>query len=360
MENVIYAGSPFMQSDVWAVARKTIDAGKRGKYIVGFRIGVTNRFDENLTSLRADIEYLAMYEDPVTLCGDAIVFMLLSNFNYTIAFSGNTLKGKNVILINETITDQKIIDVLAKDNRNVIVLGKKIESGNAGCIVKAILSYQNATDIDNMLAFYECDNGEKITAIEKIKDNIYFVNIYPIITNMKMCSNQSCLLAIRHKVGTIMRFILGDVDSTTFKREFFLKSKGGIKIAGNVEMHVKELLMCVNNSCQEEAVGDGIVRLIGNVSLEAIGFGYVKLRVQGALCISDNCAKMSDGEIFASVSSIQGRGGLIKFDALMVSYPFIMGSYNLVNYTYYGSFSFRLVPLSNGLILLLPLEEFRL
>jgi hypothetical protein len=360
MENVIYGGSPYMQSDVWAVARKIIDVGKRGKYIVGFRIGVTNRFDENVTSLRADVEYLAVYEDPVALCGDAIVFMLLSNLNYTIAFSGNALKGKNVILINETITDQKIIDVLAKDNRNVIILGKKIGSGSAGCIIKAILSYQNTTGINNILAFYECDNGEKITAIEKIKNNIYFVNIYPIITNMKMCSNQSCLLAIRHKVGTIMRFILGDVGSTTFKREFFLKSKGGIKIAGDVEMHVKELLICINNSCQEEAIGDGIVKLVGNVSLEAIGFGYVKLRVQGALCISDNCAKMTDGEIFASVSSIQGREGFIKFDTLMVSYPFITGSYNLANYTYYGSFSFRLVPLSNDLILLLPLEKFKL
>jgi hypothetical protein len=360
MENVIYAGSPFMQSNVWAVARKIIDAGKRGKYIVGFRIGVTNRFDENLTSLRADVEYLAVYEDPVALCSDAIVFMLLSNLNYTIAFSGNTLKGRNIILVNETITDQKIIDVLAKDNRNVIILGKKIESRSAGCIVKAILSYQNAAGINNILAFYECDNGEKITAIEKIKDNIYFVNIYPIITNMQMCSNQSCLLAIRHKVGTIMRFILGDMSSSTFKREFFLKAKGGIKIAGDVEMHVKELLICVNNSCQEEAVGDGVVRLVGNVSLETIGFGYVKLRVQGTLCVRGDCAKMSEYEIFAFVSSIRGRGGLIKFDTLMVSYPFTTGSYNLANYTYYGSFSFRLVPLSNDLILLLPLEKFKL
>jgi hypothetical protein len=360
MENVIYAGSPFMQSDVWAVARKIIDAGKRGKYIVGFRIGVTNRFNENVTSLRADVEYLAVYEDPVALCGDAIVFMLLSNLNYTIAFSSNTLKGKNIILVNETITDQKIIDALAKNNRNVIILGKKIESRSAGCIVKAILNYQNANGANNILAFYECDNGEKITAIEKIKDNIYFVNIYPIITNMKMCSNQSCLLAIRHKVGTIMRFILGDMSSSTFKREFFLKAKGGIKIVGDVEMRVKELLICVNNSCQEEAVGDGVVRLVGNVSLETIGFGYVKLRVQGTLCVRGDCAKMSEYEIFASVSSIRGRGGLIKFDTLMVSYPFTTGSYNLANYTYYGSFSFRLVPLSNDLILLLPLEKFKL
>jgi len=360
MENVIYGGSPYMQSDVWAVARKIIDAGKGGKYIVGFRIGVTNRFDENVTSLRADVEYLAVYEDPVALCSDAIVFMLLSNLNYTIAFSGNTLKGKNVILINETITDQKIIDVLAKVNRNVIILGKKIESGSDGCIVKDILSYQNANGVNNILAFYECDNGEKITAVEKIKDNIYFVNIYPIIINMKMCSNQSCLLATGHKVGTILRFISGDMDNSTFKREFFLKAKGDIKIVGDVEMLLKELLICVNNSCQEEAVGDRIVRLIGNVSLETIGFGYVKLRVQGTLCIGGNCTKMSDGEIFASVSSIQGRGGLIKFDALMVSYPFVTGSYNFVNYTYYGSFSFRLVPLSNDLILLLPLEKFKL
>ena len=125
-------------------------------------------------------------------------------------------------------------------------------------------------------------------------------------------------------------------------------------------MLVKELLICVNNSCQEKAVGDGIVRLIGNVSLKTIGFGYVKLRVQGTLCVSGDCAKMSEYEIFASVSSIRGRGGLIKFDTLMVSYPFITGSYNLANYTYYGSFGFRLVPLSNDLILLLPLEKFKL
>lgn len=116
-----------MTSKSWSWSQTLINYVN--KTITSFRIGISNKFDESVNKIWAELDYLVISKPNNTCFRDGIMTLALSNTNYTIEY--NTAppfveeKYQNILLtnnINSSEIHTYLTDTLLKDKK-VIPLG---------------------------------------------------------------------------------------------------------------------------------------------------------------------------------------------------------------------------------------------
>jgi len=394
MSNALYAGSPYMSSEILALSVTPLN-NFVGKKIIGLRVGVTNKGNEEINSLKAEVDFVGICKTTKTNLMAVLMALSLAEVNYTIAFSFSSLMNDyyNIVLVDEGshgVLDEILQSaVFSKEPVNVLIIGDLSQTRlvdvtmrvtNQSVTVEAIKIYgvgnfhvpQMTVDpiminSGEVLASYVTNVGEiplLLRLNNNSKVNIFYLNMLPLINNIKDLKEEDHY-NMRELIKSIFEKALNKKISQNedLKRVFYLKNKGYMKIEGNISMYVYDVFPTVFNFSRKNLTYPIILNVNGNVTCTPTTFGYVLLTLNGKVGLSSGLHITSDIDsqelkLIVKLSRIVGNGS-VEFCSLTSGFPYKL-TLSGAPYNYTGHFDVYVTPLS-AYLLLKPryLEGFR-
>lgn len=389
MSNSFFEGSPYMTSKSWSWSQTLINYVN--KNVTGFRIGISNIFDESVNKIWAELDYLVISKYNNTCFRDGIMTLALSNTNYTIEYNTAASlveeKYQNIILtnnINSSEIHPYLTDILLKDKK-VMVLGDL--SDNGWILNYLDLEYNEELVSVNNIEFNDINynfpsinvphitlaNGhsiawysgnEKIPFIVDVSINstlnFYYVNICPMINAIKRKSSITELFSYYEILKKIFSEILNLTKSNSIKRAFYQKNKYEFLINGTA------IISCLNphiftNLFQElgKYGGEYSFEVNGEIKVHSTHYGHCLLDIKGRIKFQEGSNVLFEAEdlelkISLKVKEIYGEAK-ITFNSFYSSYPYKM-SINNELYETNGIFTMKLFPISTNLLFVIPNE----
>ena len=389
MSNSFFEGSPYMTSKRWSWSQTLINYVN--KNITGFRIGISNIFDESVNKIWAELDYLVISKHNNTCFRDGIMTVALSNTNYTIEY--NTAaplveeKYQNIILtnnINSSEIHTYLTDILLKDKK-VMVLGDLTDSG---WILNYLdLEYNEELVSVNNIEFNDINynfpsinvphitltNGhsiawysgnEKIPFIVDVSINstlnFYYVNIWPIIDAIKEKSTTTDLFSFYEILNKIFSEILNLTKATSIKRAFYQKNKDSCSINGSIKIEcLNPHIFTVSSQELSKYGGKYFFEVIGEIEIFSLSYGLCLLNIKGSIKFQDGNtvlfeSKYRELKVTLKVIELSGEGK-INFTSFYSGFPYKLSIANKP-YETNGEFELKLFPISAELLFLLPNE----
>jgi len=385
--NTLYMGSVYMNSKDWAFSITKIE--KVGRYINGFRIGVSNLFNQDVDEISAEVDFLIVFKSAIPhRFNDAVAALSLAKVNYTITYEldiFNIKNYKNIVVIDEgtyTATNNTLDRLLqlAGKGHTILILGNFSRNGLfsqfidfTGKLVPASLIkidknhyyiyqkiYVEQIQLHNceVLASYETEIGSIPLIVKLNNTNLYYMNIWPILDAFKNSSDTILLNDASHLLRLLFETVI-DVYTEDMHRAFYLKNIGPLVINGTLNVSMRELFFTKEFMAKfNESTGSGLtLEIDGSIELNSYKYGYSLLIIYGKVSILLNgsmilCTNVDGLKILAKVSTLEGYGR-IEFSSLTSAAPYRV-ILNNVKYDYQGYFSVEVIPFSNNLLFVYP------
>ncbi len=386
--NAFYKNDVYMNSSDWALSMTGLQAGKK---IVGFEIGITNKFNESIADISANIDYMGIFKTSrSTHYQDAVTSLSLAGVNYTIAYQLESLNSNNfssIVIIDEdyysNATLNKLLE-LAQKGCNVIVLGNLSTNGLASNFAnitqteKVLSASQIQTSITTscsiplttvpVVSLSNCavlvsysDGAESAPLLVKFnvgeKGCLYYFNLWPLLDSSKDLDSVSS-----RNVQTVLSVIYGGALGLSYSsvddRLFYLKNNGSIKMDGNINITISNLILPEKVSVTHYMQGSQyLLNVVGSSELRVYDSGYILLVVNGTMSLLENGvviykSTVSEMSSLAKISQITGYAQ-VELSSLTSAYPYKV-SYSNAKYDYSGNFEFGITPLTNDLFFIYP------
>lgn len=388
MSNAMYENSAFMRSEEWATSSTLIE--KVGRHIIGFRVGVTNKFDEHTNQLLAEVDYIAILRTPKTARNiDAIAALALAGVEYTIDYDVNSSRvgaHKNIVVIeegNSNNTLAQLLQLLEKD-KNVLILGDLSESKWASNLIsikvinetlpaRCIKIGESIYDVPllhvkeitqsggEVLAWYS-NNNKTVPLLVRIRvenEALNYLNIWPLLDKMKDLDAEKELIKLQQVLKVLFTKVLNLSQSDFMNRFFYLKNTGSIDMKGNINITCfnaifpKNVYMNIGNDLD----GSCLLNINGCIKIRPYGFGFTLVVIRGnmKMLLNGNSvfeSNFQELKMLVKTSQISGCGK-IKFNSLTSGFPYRVKLEN-VEHECIGPFNIEMLPLSNDIFFLYP------
>ena len=389
MSNTIYMGSVYMNSENWSFSTTKIE--KVGKYINGFRIGVSNLFNQDVDEISAEMDFLIVFKSAIPYrFNDAVAALSLAQVNYTILYeldASNINNYENIVVIDASpYTTNNTLDrlfQLAEKGHTILILGNFSRNGLfsefidfTGQLVPALLikideDYRHIQKINvkqvqlhncEVLASYETQIGS-IPLIVKLNNtkeiSLFYMNMWPILDALKDSNDTVFLNDVYHLLRLLFRIVIDVYAEDDMHRVFYLKNVGPLVLNGTINVSVRELFLTKEYMAKlNESISTSLsLEIDGSIELSPYKLGYSLLIIYGKMSILSNgttiiCTDVDGLKILAKVSTLEGYGH-VKFSSLTSAAPYRV-VLNNVKYDYQGCFSIEFIPFSNNLLFVYP------
>ena len=344
IDNALLGSTPYLTGLDWTYSRTILS--KLGASIIGFRIGITNKFDENEIEIQAEIERLAISKsDPGYVEG--LLTFASTGLDFYPSFDSMIPNHKTIITAEEVNSNTKLEQVInfSEKGHDVVVLGyiqneswisqlinitllanthivNEVNIENESYSIPSMQLQEVHVDTSFVTAWYG-DQEQVPLAIRAPVTNgtpIIFLNIWPLIHSLKDGINLQEHLQIQEIFRLVFSELVGISSSPTLERKFYIKNQGNILLEGIFTLRDSEHRLVFNGTRYDNLEFNGVI------TIRSCMFGYSIVQVSGSMIYEEDgifiSRVLSSNQTYLlKITNVDGVG-IARFDTLSSGVPY--------------------------------------